>query len=78
MKLWIISQTENDDYDTYDSAVVAAKTADDARHIMPGHGEWGDTYSAWCSSPDKVEVKCIGEAAPNTSAGVILASFNAG
>jgi len=77
MKLWRISQDENQNYDTYDSAIVAAETADEARAICPG-GEWDETWSGWCSSPDEVDVEVIGEAAPGVSAGVILASFNAG
>ena len=45
MKLWCISQTDNDGYDTFDSAVVAAETESDARAIHPyGHvypeGSW--------------------------------------
>ena len=35
MKLWLISQTENEGYDTYDSAVVAAETENAARLIHP-------------------------------------------
>jgi len=31
MKLWIISQSVNRGYDTYDSAVVAAETEEEAR-----------------------------------------------
>jgi hypothetical protein len=43
MKLWLISQHENTDYDTYDSAVVAALTAADAQRIIPGSPSafWG-------------------------------------
>jgi hypothetical protein len=35
MKLWLISQSVNRDYDTYDSSVVAAKTEADARETHP-------------------------------------------
>lgn len=35
MKLWKISQSVNYDYDTYDSAIVAAETEDEARMIHP-------------------------------------------
>ena len=76
MKLYRISQTENDGYDTYDSAIVAAVDEDDAAHIAPC--EFGGTYGAWCSCPDKVTVEHIGEAAPGIERGVVLASFNAG
>jgi len=73
MKLWKISQTRNDGYDTYDSAIVAAETEDEAGKTSPGSApEYTWTDEAF------VEVKLIGEAIPNTKPGVILASFNAG
>lgn len=79
MKLWLISQDENSGYDTYDSAVVAADSEDEARCTHPsnvGIADW--SHGTWASFPDRVNVKLIGEAVPNTSAGVILESFNAG
>lgn len=39
MNLYRLSQTENDGYDTYDSAVVAAESPSDARTIYPGTSE---------------------------------------
>ena len=81
MKLFLISQKENRGYDTYDSAVVCAENADAARQMNPsGRGEvrWGDSFSTWCSSPEKVTVRLIGEASPDIAVGVICASFNAG
>lgn len=79
MKLFLILQTENDDYDTYDSAVVAAETEEDARLINPdGKEEFGMAYSSWCKTPDDVTVKYLGIAAEGTQAGIILGSFNAG
>ena len=71
MRLWFISQSVNVGYDTYDAAVVAAETEDAARNIEVGIG------GTWCK-PQHVNVQPIGEALPGTSAGVILASFNAG
>lgn len=79
MKLWLISQNENSDYDTYDSAVVAAETEDAARNTHPGGNEdWSRTYGSWAKLPAAVMVKMIGEAIEGTEAGVICASFNAG
>jgi len=82
MKLFLISQTVNNDYDTYDSAVVCAENEDDAKSIRPdGHDakeyfdKWGNAY--WCR-PEDVVVKYIGEAAPESTRGVVCASFNAG
>lgn len=80
MKLWRISQEENNGYDTYDSAVVAAKDEAAARLINPDGDEgWTSEryWGAWCKTPDKVKVELIGKATPNIVAGVIVASFNA-
>lgn len=83
MKLFLISQDENKDYDTYDSAVVCAPDADAARLMDPGGvngapADFGSRYSSWCSSADKVAVQLIGDAAPGLPVGVVCASFNAG
>ena len=79
MKLFKISQTENDGYDTYDSAIVAALDEEAARNIRPAASyDWDYIYSPWCKSPEAVTVEYIGEAKEGTEAGVILASFNAG
>lgn len=78
MKIWRISQTQNDGWDTYDSAVVAAKSEDEARLVRPGLGDWGDLYlGGWCKWPGDVAVEFIGDGYQG-DAGVILASFNAG
>jgi hypothetical protein len=85
MKLYRISQTENEDWDTYDSAVVCAPDEETARNISPSgcvmqDKDWRVSIydQVWCSSPDKVTVEYLGEAADNIQQGVILASFNAG
>jgi hypothetical protein len=77
MKLWLISQDVNNNYDTYDSAVVAAETADEAQRTHPG-GEWHDQFPVWASKPEDVKVQYLGEASAEIKAGVILGSFNAG
>lgn len=91
MKLWLLAQTENTGWDTYDSAVVAAETEDAARMTHPyGNYVWREKERLWRSkgghhwtlnvwaTPESVTVKYIGEAAPGTNASVICASFNAG
>ena len=35
MKLWLLEQTKNNDYDTYDSCVVVAEKEGDAKSIHP-------------------------------------------
>lgn len=37
MKLWLISQSVNNNWDTFDSAVVAAETEEEARMTYPTH-----------------------------------------
>jgi hypothetical protein len=91
MKLWLISQEANNDYDTYDSAVVVApdETAAKSRHpgesyfwkdgawqTESGHKEF--SRGSW-APPEQVTAKCIGEAAPDLALGeIVCASFNAG
>ncbi len=83
MKLYLISQSENCGYDTFDSAVVAAASKEDARRIHPANKgsihpfNW-DCYG-WAEHPDQVSCVEIGEAREEvTNPHVILASFNAG
>lgn len=82
MKLFLISQSENNNYDTYDSAVVAAETEEIAKAMDPSSGNpkvFGGEYCGdWCKSLDGVNVLYLGEAAEGITQGVICASFNAG
>lgn len=82
MKLFLISQTVNVGYDTFDSAVVAAPNEEAAALMYPGDGESILTYAyatnSWVKDPKLVTVKYIGQAARGTKAGVICSSFNAG
>lgn len=81
MKLFLLSQDENDTWDTYDSAVVAAPDEETARWMDPATGEpksdWGRPYDTWCSKPEYVTVRYLGEAV-DVEPGVVCASFNAG
>jgi hypothetical protein len=82
MRLWLISQDVYNDYDTYDSAVVAAETEEEARFIHPSEyeEEWNGIsgkYDSWPNA-DNVKAVCIGIAVEGTNKGVICASFNAG
>lgn len=83
MNLYLISQNVNSDWDTFDSAVVAAKSARDAKETNPdGCGEppseWDDEYFFDWAVPEDVTVEYIGKASAKTKAGVICSSFNAG
>lgn len=58
MKLWLLSQDVNDEYDTYDSCVVVEQTAEEAKRLHPNgilraneEGKFEYPYcSAWVSS----------------------------
>ena len=79
MNLYLISQTLINDYDTYDSAVVAAECGLQAQATHPSGNDdcfQGHDYS-WCHAAD-VKVTLLGKAKAGTKAGVIVASFNAG
>lgn len=80
MNLYLLTQNVNTGYDTYDSAIVAAKDEDSARKINPSEFSKFGGYNAWdwAISPEQVTVKLIGKATKGTLEGVILASFNAG
>ena len=86
MNLYKISQDENCGYDTYDSAVVAAKSEAAAREIHPESMNasetgacldtmWGDNFYTWAISPESVTVRLLGKAVKGTVEGVISTSF---
>lgn len=83
MKLFLISQTVNEGYDTFSEAVVAAPDEDSAKLIHPNgnrefiEGTWQGDYGSW-TPPENVEARYIGEAKEGTESGVICASFHAG
>ena len=73
MNLYLISQTENDDWGAFDSAVVVAESAEQAKITYPdphvrSHG--------W-TSPDNVKVQLLGVSNSNERK-VVCSSFNAG
>lgn len=94
MKLWLISQSVNNDYDTYDSAVVACETEEEAKHSHPsGYYKWDE--DAWAFQHRSKEQEKEGRTTScwtdpeNVSvqligesvdgvSGVVCSSFNAG
>jgi hypothetical protein len=81
MKLFHVSQSENNNYDSFSDFVVCCETEDEARNIHPGYGDqtWNnDMYNLWCKSPEDVTVTYIGEAAAHLKKGIICSSFHAG
>lgn len=80
MKLYKIWQSTNEDYDTYDSAIVCAMSEDEAKAIHPnGYGLiLPNSDSSWVSF-ENVKCKYLGEAdSAYDKPIVICASFNAG
>ena len=81
MNLYLIWQNINEDWDTYDSAVVCANSKKEARMIHPnGADDWdgkNGEYDTWCNIED-VQVAKIGIAYKKIKKGVVCASFNAG
>lgn len=91
MKIYKISQTENNDYDTYDSAVVCAENEEEARLMHPDGAynyreekseeeRWKKAdrpYGTWAKK-EYVKVELLGEAKEGLKIGVIIDSFNAG
>ena len=91
--LYLLWQVVNNDYDTYDSAVVCAESEQKAKEIDPsGHrvakdGKWyfqyangqeaEDDHSSWAAI-ENVKVRKIGKAEKDIELGLVLASFNAG
>lgn len=83
MNLYLISQTVNNGYETYDSAVVRAESEEAARRIHPNEDvfpeHWDgctDTWGDWANAAD-VKVELLGTALDGSSHGVVCASFNA-
>ena len=87
-KLYKIFQTKNnDDCDTYDSAIVCAPDEETAKRIYPGGGIGEHCLfiednplgvdSSWVTDPNNVKVEYIG-VSNNNKYGVILASYNRG
>ena len=83
MYLYLIKQNVNNEYDTYDSAVVIASSAEEAKTIHPNGQRWeGDKWDDYdwgdWTSPDNVTVVLIGQASSGKIGDVIISSFNAG
>lgn len=83
MKLYLLAQDDNNEYDTFDSCVVCAESEEDAKTISPNFGG-GEPfvedvkYTAWAKKASSISCVEIGVANENQKRGVILASYNAG
>ena len=77
MKLYLLVQLDNRNYDTFDSCIVCAKNAEDAKNIHPKGKVYSKHKLDWALSPDNISCVEIGEANDKQVRGVILASYNA-
>ncbi len=81
MNLYLLTQDVNDDWDTYQGAVVAAESEDEARNIHPSGNldekAWNPRRQDWCRR-EQVQVEYIGVAKEGTERGVILTDYKSG
>jgi hypothetical protein len=89
MNIYLLSQNVNNDYDTYDSCVVVAKSSEEAILIHPRGRLFKDfdktssfeglLFSSDWANPEEVNCELIGKAKYTLKLNsVICASFNAG
>ena len=86
MKLYLLTQTEHNGYDTYDACIVCAENEEDAKTISPVYNydtkdntfREDHTWDEWASKIEFITCKEIGEANSNIPRGLILDSYNAG
>jgi len=80
MNLYLLEQTDNNDYDTYDNMIVCAESEQDARTIHPDGSTFVENTmrSSWAKLSENITCKLIGIAIEGATRGVELASFNAG
>jgi len=60
MKLYLLTQDENQAEETFESCVVVADDEEGARNVHP-FGDW-DRVDAWCYEPESVTVTYLGDA----------------
>ena len=78
MKLYLLTQTAVEGYDTYDSCVVAAEGEGEAKNTAPNGRPMDDQGYTWPYQTSRVTADYLGEAAEGVLAGVICSSFSAG
>lgn len=86
MNIYRISQDVNNEYETFDSAIVVAPDEEYARNMYPGCGRpvnWEnagrEVSRSWAERPEDVKVEYIGIADVTfDTPSVLCASFNPG
>lgn len=72
--IYLVSRTDNVDYDQYDAFVVTAENEEEAKTVINSKHDPDEDWTTWSH---KVKVELIGVANSN-KAEIILGSFNAG
>jgi len=72
MNIYLVSRTDEVDWDEYISIVVVAESSVEAKRIYPS--EHSEQY--W--NKNNLSAKLIGEAREGVERGVVLTQFNAG
>lgn len=80
LNLYLVSQTENQDYEAFSAFIVAAESEEEAKSFDPygGKMDWTAWNWHWCLTEKAVKVKLIGKAAKEQASEVILASSHTG
>lgn len=79
MKLFLVSRKDSVGYDEHDSFVCNAKSAKDAKDMMPDGSPFNELpFSTWTNKKENIDVKYLGVSKVGSKRGVICASFNAG
>ena len=78
MKLYLLSQKENQNWDTFDSVLVCAENEEEAKSITPYGEEFDGNDGTWVANKEAITCEEIGEANEKQVRGVIISSFNAG
>ena len=73
MNIYLVSRTDEVDYDEYDSLVVYAKSREAAKDISP----CAEYFHAWASK-ENLKVELIGSNVLVKDPDIILSSYNAG
>lgn len=78
MNIYKISQDYNNNWDTYDSAVVIAENEEAAALTSPCDYRKSLCAGVWVDSPEKVKVELLGKARAGEKPRIVVASYKAG
>lgn len=75
MNIYLVSRTDDVDYDEHDAFVVVANDPKEAKLFLDKRYNSGEHFNTWS---DKVKTKLIGTTTKYSETTEILGSFNAG